>query len=58
MKIADNGKGYDHGSALIKSKSLGLRTMQERISSIGGRLKTNQNIPSGTILTFTIPKTS
>ena len=43
MKIADNGKGYDHGSALIKSKSLGLRTMQERISSIGGRLKTNQN---------------
>ena len=58
MKIADNGKGYDHESALIKSKSLGLRTMQERISSIGGRLKTNQNIPSGTILTFTIPKTS
>ena len=58
MKIADNGKGYDHGSALIKSESLGLRTMQERISSIGGRLKTDQNVPSGTILTFTIPKTS
>jgi signal transduction histidine kinase len=58
MKIADNGKGYDHGSALIKSKSLGLRTMQERISSIGGRIKTDKNVPSGTILTFTIPKTS
>ena len=58
IKIVDNGKGYDHGSALIKSKSLGLRTMQERVSSMGGRLKTEQNVPSGTALTFTIPKTS
>ena len=58
IEIVDNGKGYDHGSALIKSKSLGLRTMQERVSSMGGRLKTEQNVPSGTALTFTIPKTS
>ena len=56
MKIMDNGKGYDHELAIVKLKSLGLRTMHERISSIGGRLKIEKNIPSGTILTFTIPK--
>ncbi|MFK7775096.1 MAG: sensor histidine kinase [Saprospiraceae bacterium] len=56
MKIMDNGKGYDHEWAIVKSKSLGLRTMYERISSLGGRLKIEKNIPSGTILTFTIPK--
>ena len=56
IKIMDNGKGYDHELAIINSKSLGLRTMHERISSIGGRLKIERNVPSGTILTFTIPK--
>ena len=56
MRIMDNGKGYDHELAVVKSKSLGLRTMHERISSIGGRLKIEQNVPSGTILTFMIPK--
>ncbi len=56
MKIMDNGKGYDHELAIVTSKSLGLRTMHERISSIGGQLIMEQNVPSGTILTFTIPK--
>jgi signal transduction histidine kinase len=58
MKIMDNGKGYDHELAIVKSRSLGLRTMHERISSIGGQLKIEQNVPSGTILTFMIPKNS
>ncbi|MDB4539569.1 sensor histidine kinase [Saprospiraceae bacterium] len=56
MKIMDNGKGFDHELAIIKSRSLGLRTINERISYIGGRFKIEQNAPSGTILTFMIPK--
>ena len=55
-KIMDNGKGYDHEIAIITTKSLGLRTMHERISSLNGRLKIEKNKPSGTITNFTIPK--
>ncbi|MFT4667963.1 MAG: signal transduction histidine kinase [Paraglaciecola sp.] len=56
IKIQDNGKGYDHELAYIKTKSLGLRTMYERIAVIGGKLKTSQRIPKGTIINITIPK--
>ncbi len=55
-KIMDNGKGYDHEIAIVTTKSLGLRTMYERISSLNGRLKIEKNKPSGTITNFTIPK--
>jgi signal transduction histidine kinase len=58
IKVLDNGKGFDHELAIIKSKSLGLRTMNERVLSIDGRLKIEKNPPSGTVLTFTIPKQS
>ncbi|MGK0391134.1 MAG: signal transduction histidine kinase [Maribacter sp.] len=55
-KVMDNGKGYDHEIAIVTTKSLGLRTMYERISSLGGKLKIEKNEPSGTIVNFTIPK--
>jgi signal transduction histidine kinase len=56
-KVMDNGKGYDHEIAIVTTKSLGLRTMYERISSLKGRLKIEKNDPSGTITSFFIPKT-
>jgi signal transduction histidine kinase len=56
-KVMDNGKGYDHELTIITSpKSLGLRTMHERIVSMGGRLKIEKNNPTGTIVIFSIPK--
>ena len=48
--IQDNGKGYDHEMAIVTSKSLGLKTMHERISSIGGTLRIEPNKPSGTVI--------
>ncbi len=55
LKIQDNGKGFDHELAVIKSKSLGLRTMYERISSIGGKLKIEKGSPKGTVIDIHVP---
>ena len=56
ITILDNGKGFDHELAVVTSKSLGLRTMHERISVINGQLKIKQNKPTGTIIEIKIPK--
>lgn len=55
VNIQDNGKGFDHELAIITSKSLGLRTMYERISAIGGKFKLIKGTPKGTIISLTIP---
>lgn len=55
LKIQDNGKGFDHELAVVKSKSLGLRTMYERISSIGGKLKIEKGSPKGTLIDIHVP---
>jgi signal transduction histidine kinase len=55
IKIQDNGKGFDHELAIVTSKSLGLRTMQERISSIGGKLTINPGPSNGTAIDIRIP---
>ena len=56
IKYQDNGKGFDHELAIAKSKSLGLKTMYERVASIGGNMKIKSNEPSGTTIEFNIPK--
>jgi signal transduction histidine kinase len=56
IQVMDNGQGFDHEVAVAKSKSLGLRTMYERVESIGGQLKIQPNEPNGTIIKFIVPK--
>ncbi len=56
ITVQDNGKGFDLEWAVVKSKSLGLRTMNERIASLGGKLKITPNQPKGTIIELNIPK--
>lgn len=55
VKIQDNGKGFDHELKLAKSKSLGLRTMHERVSSIGGQLNIEKGSPKGTTIVIKVP---
>ena len=55
LTILDNGKGFDHELAVVTSKSLGLRTMYERLSAIGGEMKVEANQPSGSKVIFKIP---
>lgn len=57
-KIMDNGKGFDHELTIIKTRSLGLRTMNERLSSLGSQLKIEANAPAGTVINFSIPVNS
>ena len=56
INILDNGKGFDYELAVVKSKSLGLKTMFERLASIGGKMKITSNEPTGTRVVFKIPK--
>ena len=56
VSILDNGKGFDLELAIIGSKSLGIRTMHERISAIGGKIKIDKGETSGTQVNITIPK--
>jgi signal transduction histidine kinase len=56
ISIQDNGKGFDFAYATEKSKSLGLRTMQERVSAIGGKLIFAKNEEKGTFIKIIIPK--
>lgn len=56
ITVQDNGKGFDHEIALVTSKSLGLRTMYERIASIGGKLKIEPGSPRGTHIEIRIPQ--
>ena len=55
IQIQDNGKGFDHELKIVKSKSLGLRTMNERITSLNGNFKFNKGINSGTVIDISIP---
>ncbi|MBX2873764.1 MAG: hypothetical protein KTR30_16735 [Saprospiraceae bacterium] len=53
--IQDNGKGFDTEIALATSKSLGLRTMHERIVFIGGTLSIKTRGQKGTLVEIQVP---
>lgn len=57
VTIQDNGKGFDLEMAVVASKSLGIKTMHERISAIGGQLKISKGENNGMRVEMTIPKT-
>jgi signal transduction histidine kinase len=56
ITIQDNGIGFDYDVIKSTANSLGLRTIKERMDSIKGKLTIQNNEPSGTILSFKIPK--
>ncbi|MFT6333806.1 MAG: signal transduction histidine kinase [Saprospiraceae bacterium] len=56
ISIRDNGKGFDHELTISKTRSLGLKTMNERILAIGGKFNISKNTPKGTLLKITIPR--
>ena len=56
ITIQDNGIGFDSDVIKSTANSLGLRTIKERMDSIKGKFTIQKNEPSGTILTFKVPK--
>lgn len=55
--IQDNGKGFDYELAVARSKSLGLRTMFERITTTGGKFRIKSNLETGTEINLSLPRT-
>ena len=56
VAVQDNGHGFDLEMAVVTSKSLGIRTMHERISAIGGQLKIGKGPTGGTLVDIVVPK--
>lgn len=56
ITIQDNGIGFDSDVIKSPTNSLGLRTIKECMDSIKGKFTIQKNEPSGTILTFKVPK--
>jgi signal transduction histidine kinase len=48
MEVVDNGAGFEPADAELRSKHLGLTSMEERARSIGGRLEIRSAPGSGT----------
>ncbi len=58
ISIQDNGKGFNHEIAMAQSKSLGLKTMYERVNTLGGSIRYSDNDGVGTRLNIVIPHRS
>jgi signal transduction histidine kinase len=56
ITVQDNGKGFDPELTVVKMNSLGLKTMQERIATIGGKFKIKKGDPKGTEISIFLPK--
>jgi len=56
VTIQDNGKGFDPELTIVKTKSMGVRTMHERIFAIGGKIKIRKGETNGMVINITIPK--
>lgn len=52
MEVSDNGKGFDHAGS---SQGLGLASMRERVSMVGGDLQIRSTSGRGTVLSIQAP---
>jgi len=55
IDIEDKGVGFDYASAKVSGNSAGLKGMNERISTLGGKMTIDSSPGIGTKLTATIP---
>jgi len=55
LTIADDGVGFDPGDPALRSRRLGLTSMEERARELGGRLDVRSSTPGGTTVTLTLP---
>jgi signal transduction histidine kinase len=50
LEVADDGVGFDPDSAELRSRRLGLTSMEERAQRLGGRLEVRSAPGDGTIV--------
>jgi signal transduction histidine kinase len=55
LTVADDGVGFDPGDPALRSRRLGLTSMEERSQELGGRLVVRSAPGTGTTVTLTLP---
>ena len=55
LEVADDGSGFDPGRPGLRSKHLGLTSMEERAKELGGRLEIRSSRGSGTTVALEVP---
>jgi signal transduction histidine kinase len=55
LTVADDGTGFDPGSAALRSRRLGLTSMEERARAAGGTLEIRSAQDEGTAITLEAP---
>jgi signal transduction histidine kinase len=55
LTVADDGVGFDVGSAALRSRRLGLTSMEERSRSVGGALAIESSPGAGTTVRLEVP---
>jgi signal transduction histidine kinase len=55
LEVSDDGSGFDPGRAELRSKHLGLTSMEERARELGGRLRIESSPGAGTKVALEVP---
>jgi signal transduction histidine kinase len=55
LTVADDGIGFDTADPAVRSRRLGLTSMEERARELGGRLVVRSASGAGTTVTLTVP---
>jgi PAS domain S-box-containing protein len=58
LRIEDNGKGFDvkkRLASITKERRMGLRSMQERVNLLGGKIKIQSRLGQGTKISIEVP---
>ncbi len=56
LTVADDGAGFDPGSAALRSRRLGLTSMEERARAAGGTLEIRSGPGEGTAIVLEVPR--
>lgn len=57
LEVADDGIGFDPDDPELRSRHLGLTSMEERARELGGRLDVRSAPGAGTTVTLEVPRT-
>ena len=55
LSVADDGRGFDAGAAAVRGRRLGLTSMEERATELGGRLAIDAHPGEGTTVRLEVP---
>jgi signal transduction histidine kinase len=55
LVVTDNGRGFDAGASAAAQRQLGLASMRERATAVGGKLRVESRPGAGTIVRLEVP---